>query len=142
MYNFGRKSNVWHLGWYELQQKCQNIFLINVWRKIVFDICFTGFGTALTTILPILFLYCYKYVNNRKTETRNDPDLVQAFLKKWWVESDFKGPNLPLSLRFKVSGCQHNSIISKLFQLENIKTTRFIIWKIKSKTSLHSVRSL
>jgi len=28
---------------------------------------------------------------------RNDPDLVQAFLKKWWVESDFKAPNLPLS---------------------------------------------
>jgi hypothetical protein len=28
---------------------------------IVFDICFTGFGTALTTILPILFQYCYKY---------------------------------------------------------------------------------
>ena len=21
-------------------------------------------------------------------EKRNDPDLVQAFLKKWWVESD------------------------------------------------------
>jgi hypothetical protein len=25
--------------------------------------------------------------------------LVQAFLKKWWVGSDFKAPNLPLSLR-------------------------------------------
>jgi hypothetical protein len=24
--------------------------------------------------------------------------LVQAFLKKWWVESDFKAPNLPLSI--------------------------------------------
>ena len=34
---------------------------INVWRKIVFDICFTGFGTALTTILSIFFQYCYKY---------------------------------------------------------------------------------
>jgi hypothetical protein len=22
-------------------------------------------------------------------ENRNDPDLVQAFLNKWWVESDF-----------------------------------------------------
>jgi hypothetical protein len=31
-------------------------------------------------------------------ENRNDPDLVQVFLKKWWVESDFKAPNLPLSL--------------------------------------------
>jgi hypothetical protein len=27
----------------------------------VFDIYFTGFGIALTTILPILFQYCYKY---------------------------------------------------------------------------------
>ena len=43
-------------------------------------------------------------------ENRNDPDLVQAFLKKWWVESDFKGPNLPLSLRLKGSGCHYNSI--------------------------------
>jgi hypothetical protein len=23
--------------------------------------------------------------------------VVQAFLKKWWVESDFKAPNLSLS---------------------------------------------
>ena len=40
---------------------CNQFLFINVWRKIVFDICFTGFGTALTTILPILFQYCYKY---------------------------------------------------------------------------------
>ena len=57
------------------------IFFINVCRKSVFDIYFrskntsgdsemvhdrcstllTEFGTALTTILPILFQYCYKY---------------------------------------------------------------------------------
>ena len=43
-------------------------------------------------------------------ENRNDPDLVQAFLKKWWVESDFKAPKLPLSLRLKGSGCHYNSI--------------------------------
>jgi hypothetical protein len=42
-------------------------------------------------------------------ENRNDPDLVQAFLKKWWVESDFKAPT-PLSLRLKVSGCHYNNI--------------------------------
>ena len=36
--------------------------------------------------------------------------MVQAFLKKWWVESDFKAPNLPLSLRLKVSRCHYNSI--------------------------------
>jgi hypothetical protein len=43
-------------------------------------------------------------------ENRNDPDLVQAFLKKWWVESDFKAPNLPFSLRLKVSGCHYNRL--------------------------------
>ena len=37
----------------------KNILFTNVWRKNVFDICLTGFGTALTTILPILFQYCY-----------------------------------------------------------------------------------
>jgi hypothetical protein len=30
--------------------------------------------------------------------------------KKWWVEADFKAPNLPLSLRLKGSGCHYNSI--------------------------------
>ena len=58
----------------------------------------------------------HKYINrqNQSTtencENRNDPDLVQVFLKKWWVESDFKAPILPLSLRLKVSGCHYNSI--------------------------------
>ena len=47
-----------------------------------------------------------------KCENRNDPDLVQAFLKKWVVESDFKAPSLPLSLRLKDSGCHYNSIYS------------------------------
>jgi hypothetical protein len=43
-------------------------------------------------------------------KNRNDPDLVQAFPKKWWVESDFTPPNLPLSLQFKCSGCHYDSI--------------------------------
>ena len=51
----------------------------------------------------------HKYINrqNQSTtencENRNDPDLVEAFLKKWWVESDFKASNLPLSLQLKGS---------------------------------------
>ena len=57
----------------------------------------------------------HKYINrqNQSTtenwENRNDPDLVQAFPKKWWVESDLTAPNLSLSLRFKGSGCHNNS---------------------------------
>jgi hypothetical protein len=39
------------------QVKCQKYVFINVWRKSVFDIYFTEYGTALTTVLPILFLY-------------------------------------------------------------------------------------
>jgi hypothetical protein len=68
-----------------------------VWRKSVFDIYFTEFGTAFSQ-------------QPENCENRNDPDLVEAFLKKWWVESDFKAPNLPLSLRLKVSGCHYNII--------------------------------
>jgi hypothetical protein len=51
----------------------------------------------------------HNYVNRQisqqpeNCENRNDPDLVQAFLKKWWVESNVKAPNLLLSLRFKGS---------------------------------------
>jgi hypothetical protein len=45
----------------------------------------------------------HNYINRQisqqpeNCENRNDPDLAQAFLKKWWVESDFKALNLPLS---------------------------------------------
>ena len=35
----------------------KEIFFVNVWRKNIFDIYVTEYGTALTTILPILFLY-------------------------------------------------------------------------------------
>ena len=58
----------------------------------------------------------HNYINRQNQSTtgklgkRNDPDLVQAFLKKWWVESNFMAPNRPLSLRFKGSGCHYNSI--------------------------------
>ena len=48
----------------EVNKNVKNIFFINVWRRSVFDIYFTEFGTALTTILPILFLYCYKYCHS------------------------------------------------------------------------------
>jgi hypothetical protein len=41
----------------EVKKNVENILFINVWRKHIFDIYFTEYGTALTTILPILFLY-------------------------------------------------------------------------------------
>jgi hypothetical protein len=35
----------------------KDVFFVNVWRKNIFDIYVTEYGTTLTTILPILFLY-------------------------------------------------------------------------------------
>jgi hypothetical protein len=51
----------------------------------------------------LIYIYLYPGISQQleNYENYNDPDLVQAFLKKWWVESDFKVPNLPLSLRLK-----------------------------------------
>jgi hypothetical protein len=39
----------------------QKRLFINVWRKSVFDIYFTEFGAALTTVLHVLFKYCYNH---------------------------------------------------------------------------------
>jgi hypothetical protein len=38
-------------------KEVKDVFFVNVWRKNIFDIYVTEYGTALTTILPILFLY-------------------------------------------------------------------------------------
>ena len=38
-------------------KEVQNVKNFFVWRKSIFDIYVTEYGTALTTILPILFLY-------------------------------------------------------------------------------------
>ena len=49
--------NEWMYKDKEVKKNVKDIFFINVWRKNVFDIYVTEYGTALTTILPILFLY-------------------------------------------------------------------------------------
>jgi hypothetical protein len=57
----------------------------------------------------------HKSINRQQQENwenRNGPDLVQAFPKKWWVESDFMAPKHPLLLRVKGSGCHYNSIFN------------------------------
>ena len=41
----------------EVNKNVNNILFINVWRKNIFYIYVTKYGTALTTLLPILFLY-------------------------------------------------------------------------------------
>jgi hypothetical protein len=70
-------------------------------------------------------------VQPENCENRNNPDLVQAFLKKWWVESDFKAPNLPLSLRLKVSGMKKKFINNDGQQFHQYKKKRIIISHLK-----------
>ena len=55
--------------------------------------------------------------------------MVQAILKKWWVESDFKAPNLPLSLRLKGSGCHYNNIYNSIYKskMRNNDKSTFIL---------------
>jgi hypothetical protein len=59
--------------------------------------------------------------------------LVQAFLKKWWVESDFKAPNLPLSLRFKGSGTE------ELAMLSGINSSAAVFAILRQQVKLHKV---
>jgi hypothetical protein len=130
----------------------KNVFFINVWRTIIFDIYFTEFGAAFDNCLTVLFKYCYTYCYSdsdkisqqmENCENRNDPDLVQVFLKKCWVESDFKAPKLPLSLRLKISGCHYNSMYNNTWtkQLNSCpdrvkrKTTKLVF--VASPLSTH-----
>jgi ubiquitin C-terminal hydrolase len=46
---------------------------------------------------------------------------------KWWVESDFKAPNLPLSLRLRGSGCHYNSIMHCLQRGHHQNTIRMTL---------------
>jgi hypothetical protein len=78
------------------------LFLFSLCEYIIYLI------VPLCTLYICKIVFCFQQQEN--CENRNDPDLVQAFLKKWWVESDFIAPNLPLSLRLKGSGCHYNSI--------------------------------
>jgi hypothetical protein len=57
--------------------------------------------------------------------------LVQAFLKKWWVESDFKAPSLPLSLRLKVS----NNTMAKRKRTKNNNVPQTIKQKTKDRAT-------
>jgi hypothetical protein len=75
----------------EVKKNVKDIFFINVWRKDIFDIYVTEYGTALTTIFltkgksKLIIIQTEKISQQPENcENRNDPDLVRAFLKKWW----------------------------------------------------------
>jgi hypothetical protein len=67
--------------------------------------------------------------------------LAQAFLKKWWVESDFKASNLPLSLRLYVSGCHYDSIYNNAWtkQVKQLSNQRQAQWSKCQKHLRHTL---
>jgi hypothetical protein len=73
-----------------LYEKCQNLLLQNLPYQIRVITKLPNYEQSHKGKVKTHKHINTKSVNNRKTENRNDPDLVQAFLKKWWVESDFK----------------------------------------------------
>jgi hypothetical protein len=73
--------------------------------------------------LPLRFVDSQQPEN---CENRNDPDFVQAFLKKWCVESDFKASNLPLSLQLKCSGCQNDQVKRTLVKRSFLTCMEFV----------------
>jgi hypothetical protein len=84
-----------------LDQGYEKIRLIRSLKKFIFryqDLV-ELYSVSAETIINNAFSYSENVKISQQPENcenRNDPDLVQAFLKKWWVESDFKAPNLPL----------------------------------------------
>jgi hypothetical protein len=97
-----------------LQRLCV-LFLLIIALSVPFIFTASDYHFGIFRLLAIALSVPFRFTASdyhqpENCENRNDPDLVQAFLKKWWVESDLKAPNLPLSLQFKGSGCHYNSI--------------------------------
>jgi hypothetical protein len=87
----------------------------------------------------LLFTFLTGFRQNQSTkpencENRNDPDLIQAFLKKWWVESDFKAPNLPLSLRLR------NRLLDQGYKkIRLIRSLKKFIFRYQDLVEIYSV---
>ena len=85
----------------------------------------------------------HKYINrqNQSTtencENRNDPDLVQAFLKKWWVESDFKVPNFPFHYGSKLPAVTITVFITILEQNSCQSSTKSSEVNVKQNFTSH-----
>jgi predicted transcriptional regulator len=70
--------------------------------------------------------------------------LVQAFLKKWWVESDFKAPNIfcasTLKLQWKESSNSNDHQCHQHQQREQSTTILMELIEHKNKSPLHMTR--
>jgi hypothetical protein len=110
-------------------------FFPSIYYYVKCTICWNLNAMLLKFLIIVLI---YGQTLNRQIQSttgklwkRNDPDLVQTFLKKWWVESDFKAPNLPLSLRLKSSGLIIVLIYGQTFsdQMER-RILTFLLWQL------------
>jgi hypothetical protein len=106
----------------DMSKNFKNIFFINVWRKSVFNIYFTEIGAALTTILPVLFEYCYKYCYKALDKIRGVQQTSNQ-LMKWHVYID-------CHLRH---GC---SVVRKIFQWMTWLKDIFIIEIYRSEKNI------
>ena len=70
-----------------------NNFFVNVWRKNIFDIYVTEYGTALTTILPILFLY----LNTVTVTAGTFEQLLEIPTTEWMILSGTNSPPAMIS---------------------------------------------
>jgi hypothetical protein len=79
--------------------------------------------TARSSVILLLPLFLFA------SETTGNLIVLEPFTI-WWVESDFKAPNLLLSLRLKVSGCHYNSIYNNTWtkQLKQLSKQRQTQW--------------
>jgi hypothetical protein len=100
-----------------------------VFNKIVIHKINKEFYGIIFIFIYIIYSYCFVESVRENCENRNDPDLVEAFLKKWWVESDFKAPKLPLSLRFKGSGFFLSMCDVKIF-LTFTSPNMVLLWQL------------
>jgi hypothetical protein len=89
------------------------------WKNPLLDLFFRKYSTSSSGSNAIFSFFVFLNVRFRTFDVKICvasyfmQENTVLFLKKWWVESDFKTPNLPLSIRFKGSGCHYNSIYNK-----------------------------
>ena len=109
--------------------------------------------TGLRTILQLGKVKTHKYINRQNQSTTGKlwkpqwPWLGTGISKKWWVESDSKAPNLPLSLRLKGSGCHNNSIYNNMisYSYRNLYyltlqsfDLELILWRLFQESVVHT----
>jgi hypothetical protein len=75
------------------------VITLIVWRRQIF---FHFRNTSSGNLMDSSGYFDFLYKLNWPPPYDGNIYVVERFLKQWWVESDFKAPNLPLSLRLNI----------------------------------------